>query len=730
MSGRRRRRRRKKVRTKQDENVIAADLNMEKEPALARLDNEMFSLLVDGYFRMQALNIPNDIQSVISQFACPLSDRSMAQIAGTHLIARLIVDFMNDPSNQCEHLNYQNKNTMPTTNNNNKVHIDDEINILKHIYIRGGALRDCYLLRDINDVDISVDIHEVTKLYLAHLKKYHTYTSKCKNTYNFNSKCIFFRLYLKKMRQVRTVEPGSTFGYNNIVYSTDDSDFDDILNFEDYIGSCDYIINSRFIVENILHIQLGKFLHKADKGRLRFEDIGHNDDYSAYYSRPEEMEVINHDGLIGGHYVVTLNNINHNGIKINNVQYDIGDQNGNSYNLLYQTHKFYLKTQEENSKVKVKVKAKAKKKKKRNVNVSVNIDHDNSTEEIKNDVDKQKDSNSNLNDLKRFHYINVVKENNLNLDKIISDIKHYKSSLADMQKKLESEFAKYGDNNNNNHNSKKRECFIKQFKIELPMYPFPLSLKSYDFTINMMHINFYSILNNDTNINSNKYIDFNWINKVSKTISNPEKIQDKYNKNLIGKMNEYNKIALEHLKSKRIHGASIKVIQPYNAHFYFWRFVKICSKFIDDLEIARSDSNSSNSHWTIDQKYFQNTIRLYKLWFLDDDLGSAGVLRTHFNYKFLTWDLFPPGFNSKDPKAIENYKENIYRKRFRVFKYIGFDKRLRHKLSSKEKINQDYQAGLERFIRIYGLSDRHKKDLKQILKQYQYPKIQMELNSK
>ncbi len=259
-------------------------------------ENEKILLLIDGYIRELILSakVPIDINKTIRSYTSSISQHSMARIASTHLIANTINEFMNEPENLCE----SSSNT--------------DLNILKYIYVRGGALRDSYLLRKINDIDLVINIHEISKQYLNHLRKYHSHSDIDDDLkHSENCKCIFYRRYLNKYRNVddrnnihrklrRTWLPNTNTIGKGHSFSTNDEDGDKVLNFESYIVNSDYLINSRFIINILYHSKL--------------------------YSR--NIQIMSK--YYGHHWVVKLKSCNYNGLSLRNISFDIVDQTGMS----------------------------------------------------------------------------------------------------------------------------------------------------------------------------------------------------------------------------------------------------------------------------------------------------------------------------------------------------------------------------------------------------------------
>ena len=219
-------------------------------------NHEKFELLVSGYIRLLPFLIPTDILNIINYYALPLPKRSMNHIAATHFVAKIINDWVTDAMEKCE--NFQ-EASVNSNNNNNKMHThDDEFNMLKYIYVKGGALRDCHLLRNIKDIDIVVDIHQLTKLHLSHLQKYH-------NDGNVDSNCPFWKHFLNKFHYY-----GFLYSYGGIInrriqrYTRgrrtritkeilpNNKIAAKLFRYEDFIVRSDYLFNVKFIVETVL----------------------------------------------------------------------------------------------------------------------------------------------------------------------------------------------------------------------------------------------------------------------------------------------------------------------------------------------------------------------------------------------------------------------------------------------------------------------------------------------
>eukprot|EP01084_Bolivina_argentea_P058880 107475_1 len=511
-------------------------------------ENEKIIFLISGYIRelhtSLSSQVPEDINKTIVSYSWTISKHSMQRIAAAHLISSTINEYMNNQENTCE-----------ASSNN-------DLDILKYIYVRGGALRDCYLLRKIKDIDMVVNIHELSKEYLKHLKKYHSDANIDEDVKNPEKcKCIFYRRYLNKYRESNkrndihdklrhTWLPNKRKISKGHSFSTNDEGVDKILNFESYIVNSDYLMNTRFIINILYH------------SKLYSRNIKIN---SKYY---------------GHHWVVKIKHYDYQGFSLNNISFDIVDQTGNTYGR-YQTFKEYRK-----------------------LNGSDNVSD------------------------------------------TVSDID------------------KYDENQKN---------------ISVPIYPFPMNVVYYGFTINSIHIDLYNILLNEKD---DYLIDFNWENKIMK----------KYNSNVV---NKYNIIGINAMNNKVLMCPSLDVINKMTANFYFWRLVKTAQKFIGKIQ---------KGIWKIDEKYLEHTIKHYALWFDDSFVTKDGnIFQSKLINKFLKW-------------SIEN--ENDYVDRFNVFKYIKFDVYFMEQI---KKYPGEIKNRLE--DRIKGLSNKKKAMLRKCFSEFGYPKM-------
>eukprot|EP01084_Bolivina_argentea_P086339 156054_1 len=242
-------------------------------------------LLTYGYIRNENISkIPQEIAQIINLFSSNITSHSMNLIAATHLFASVINDFMNHSDNKCEFVNNSH----------------DELNILSHIFVRGGACRDSLLSRNIKDIDIVVNIHELSQAYLYHLQKYH---SNIKNQ-SKNCKCIFWRHYLNKYKRKKKDKQNKKFPIHHF-YGAHPEDIKDknvikILEFEQLIVDCNYLLNAKFIAKII------------DKN-MKFKN---------------KISCINAKVHGGYHWKTDFWNQNYKGFQISKAYFDIVDQLG------------------------------------------------------------------------------------------------------------------------------------------------------------------------------------------------------------------------------------------------------------------------------------------------------------------------------------------------------------------------------------------------------------------
>eukprot|EP01084_Bolivina_argentea_P300097 517357_1 len=269
---------------------------------MTSIKSDRLEYLVYGYINdMGNMLICNDIIYMIHMYCSItwiLPEYSMKCIAATHLVASRIYQYLNDERNRCEF--------------NHELSKD----VLKYIYVRGGAPRDCCLLRKIKDIDVVVDINTLNKKYLHHLKTYHT------NSSNMHTSCAFYRHYLNqfeesrrnkiqnRLRHVGTVRaigrhvpsefaPDSIATYNflNVYVPTANK----IYNYCARISNCDWVINSRFFF-NI-------WLKSTVKNAITIECRQTN-------------------------WTLILNKYIYHGIKLENISFDFSDSTGHAYGQL------------------------------------------------------------------------------------------------------------------------------------------------------------------------------------------------------------------------------------------------------------------------------------------------------------------------------------------------------------------------------------------------------------
>ena len=350
-------------------------------------------------------------------------------------------------------------------------------------------------------------------------------------------------------------------------------------------------------------------------------------------------------------------------------------------------------------------------------------------------------------DLIKFLYTKDKNMNEKMLKQVISDIDSYDLSLKQLMgfysKCLGSRkiFLNKLFNNQRKHFSLEEidSCSTSYNKtgniaLQIPIYPFQIDLSGYDFTINTLHISLYDILLSNTFIydknikdstktNKNiEFIDFNWHTKLFnfniKDITNKRKVFDigtdeknkeneEHDENVLKNMNktsnkdelemrliaDYNHLGIQHLESKILTMPCIDSLNATTANFYFWRFVKLCEKFIDKLQA---------NIWYIDNEYLKRTIYFYNCWFLDEnnEYTNLRILEQNFIRKLLKWSV------NMDSKT----QENIYYKRFRVFHYIYFDDYFKYKLTYDDLFRHAFESWI---IHSPVLNKKAKKDIKE-----------------
>eukprot|EP01083_Nonionella_stella_P151604 484618_1 len=217
--------------------------NQRRHVCISRLlePKERLSYLVSGYIRECIIDsiVPIDILGIIHSNCCILPDKSSQIIAITHSITSAIHDYLNLPQNKC-----------PFSES-------EDMNILQHIYIRGGALRDCCLLRTINDVDIVLDSNSLSKQYVQHLTTYHSSPHSDTPAVKIqHRKCIFYRHYMNKHDQSQGVPEHF---YMERFYLSQNRNQQETVSFKHHkivrfladIANSNYMINTRFLCDII-----------------------------------------------------------------------------------------------------------------------------------------------------------------------------------------------------------------------------------------------------------------------------------------------------------------------------------------------------------------------------------------------------------------------------------------------------------------------------------------------
>ena len=585
-------------------------------------NRDKFCLLIDGFWRSSgAARVDNDSITLIKEYCFDgLSFKSYKYISTVNLLIKTINDFMNDRENKCEFSNF------------------DDFNLLNYIYIKGGMLRDIYLLNEINDIDITVDIYSLTRDFKKHLKKYHG------NIKNFSpsralhnhTKCILWRQYLnifnrdnydrnknshdilthyfttkpkaatkierKKKKKKEVKKDKHKHQDKNSTKQPIPRDLESTqLYFEKYLCHCKYIINTHFIVYRIL-IKSRQFhapWHRGDQMRY----------HPWYNSEGCHFEIRCNKGTIidmSDSFVGNTNNLND--FKTVYTQYNIHEITDSMDRFLTRTNNAY------------------------------------------------------------------VKYNNFFGD--ISDTaNNFKNSK----------------NNNNNNNSKIFDL--------IPLYPykFSMSVDFYDFTINSIHVNLKYCENSDY-----------WYKNLCSR-NNNRWMDTLYNQN---------KLALAHLKCRKIAAVNRKCIRINNCFFHFWRLIKLCEKFVGSIDIV--NENTTGKHrWKIDSSYIKMIEKFYKYWFIRKTMkfkqskflkskNLSVYFANHCNHDFVQ-NLLNYGVDSNK----RNWQSEAIRKYIKKYtlKLIESDnfERWYEQSTNDVKNTKLFEHGLKIYYSIYNNGDYHKK---------------------
>ncbi len=183
-------------------------------------NNDKIAYLICGYCPYE---LPADIHEAIRKYSWYQDgEYSLRCIETTHCLAQYIDQYINSEENKC-----------PYSNN-------EDFDLLEHVYIRGGAIRDCYLLREINDIDLAIDSHDLSKRFMDHLIKYH-YTVEQQQ----NCKCIYWRRYMKKFEKECLTD--EIFRWQQCQY--DRHEVNKILTLQRYFVMSEFLLNARFIID-------------------------------------------------------------------------------------------------------------------------------------------------------------------------------------------------------------------------------------------------------------------------------------------------------------------------------------------------------------------------------------------------------------------------------------------------------------------------------------------------
>ena len=235
--------------------------NIQNCPSKHLCYTEKFNLLIDGFKRQNDVaKTHKDVNDLIKEYLINALPRKLLHsIWITNTLCDCINDYMNDSSNKCEFSQF------------------DDFNLLDYIYVKDGFLNDCYLLSDvsnINDINIVLDTHRLTIDVKKHLVKYHCNSFDKHKHISVQCKCVLWRHYANLFRQETYSE---WKGYEYTLWSTnrietlheylearkefefenDDEESDQRMKsdyyFQKYLFHCNYIINARFIVREILY---------------------------------------------------------------------------------------------------------------------------------------------------------------------------------------------------------------------------------------------------------------------------------------------------------------------------------------------------------------------------------------------------------------------------------------------------------------------------------------------
>jgi len=236
-------------------------------------------ILVHGYMnRLRQLSsrpMPTEIQEMVCLYCWRIGSASRNAIAATHLIASIIDEFMKRPEHRCE--------CMPPDEMQDGVALD----LLQYIFIRGGACRDSLLLREINDVDLVVNSHELAQQYLLHLSRYHATAEHQADSV----RCFLWQHYLNRFKKSARATHRTPGNHNS-------KTVDKLVQFESLLVHSNYVLNSKFVCD---------IIERSDR------------------LKPHEREVsIRYFGH--HHHMVLQDGVQHIGILIKRIEFDVVDQ--------------------------------------------------------------------------------------------------------------------------------------------------------------------------------------------------------------------------------------------------------------------------------------------------------------------------------------------------------------------------------------------------------------------
>ena len=171
---------------------------------------------------------------------------------------------------------------------------------------------------------------------------------------------------------------------------------------------------------------------------------------------------------------------------------------------------------------------------------------------------------------------------------------------------------------------------------------------------------------------------------------------------------KYNKLGLKDLQRKLLIPPEIGVINEVTAHFYFWRLIKTCEKFIDKM------GDNNNNVWKLDEKLLKITKRYFVE--LMPDTNSLQDMRRlrQFILKLVQEPLKTN--NDKEPD-INDFNSNPYKRRFDVFRLIKFERHIKTRVEWSESIRTLI------IKKVLNLDNKMEQLFGQCWKRFEYPNI-------